>query len=93
MNFGTAFKFFLRTQIILYKRLQKSVAVNTPYKVSGVIMSGYIGRVFGKNIADYLVYGVIALFLKRVVDKRKNISYFLLGLVAYRKGHSSVIHN
>lgn len=63
--------FFLRPEIGLNKHLQKLISVNMTDKASRIVVCSYIGRVFGKNIAYDLIYGIVTLFFKCIVNKRK----------------------
>lgn len=65
--------FFLRPEIGLNKHLQKLISVNVTDKASRIVVCSYIGRVFGKNIAYDLIYGIVTLFFKCIVNKRKRL--------------------
>ena len=38
-------------------------------QAAGVVICSYIGRIFGQNIADKLIYRIIALLLERTVNR------------------------
>ena len=71
----------LRCKIIFYQGLQQGITVNTADKITRVIVGGDVGRILGQNVTHYLIYGVIALFFKRVINLGQNSANFLLGLV------------
>ena len=48
--------------------MQQLVTVYFSYLGSCVVVVGDICGVLGENIAHYLIYGIISLFLQRVID-------------------------
>ncbi len=55
------------TQIACEQLMHKLITVNTADKTACVIVVCDVSRILGKNIADKLIYGIIALNLKRVI--------------------------
>ena len=48
---------------VFHHSVQKVIAVELAHKVSGVVVGSYICRILRKDIADYLVFRVVSLFL------------------------------
>ena len=77
-------------KIILNQILQQGVAVDPADEVSGIVVGGDIGRILRQNISNQLIYGVIALFTKCLVNGEQYIPYLLLLIVSDGKGLGSV---
>ena len=55
-------------QIIFHQRIQQFIAVNFTDQTARIVVIGDIRRIFGKNIANDLVDGIISLFNQRTVN-------------------------
>jgi len=78
-------------QVRFDEHVQQIVAVKPSDKSAGVVVVCNICRVLGKNIADYLVYRVVALFLKCVINCGKDLFHFGFLVIFYGKLHSYVV--
>ena len=59
-----------RTYVLLQKDLEKFETIYAPDKISRVIVSGDVSRIFRKDISDDLADGIIAFFFQSVVGKK-----------------------
>lgn len=65
-------------QILLEHAAEQLVAIQLADKASGIAMVGDVGRIFGKNVSDDLIDGIVALFEKRFVNFLQNELVFRL---------------
>lgn len=79
-------------EVRFYKYLEKFITVNVSDEASGVIVSGYVCRVFRENVADNLVNRVITFLHKSIVDNSE-IFFDFCFTVINRKSHSFIVHN
>lgn len=56
-------------------------------KAACIVVCSYICGVFGEDIADDLIDGIIALFPKSVINKGKSLLKLSLLILIYRKRH------
>ena len=65
-------------QILLEHTAEQFIAIELANEASRIAMIGDVGRVFGKNISDDLIDGIIALFEKRRIHFFQNELVFRL---------------
>ena len=92
---GSLVVFFLFSvrQIGLHKHLEKFVTINVADKSACVIERRNVSRILRENVANKLIYRVVALLLERVIDSSKDLLHLVFSVIVYRKSHGLVVHN
>ena len=71
------------------KLFYELVALDLADEVPGIVVPGDIRRIAGKNVADHLIYGVIAFFIQSLIDLAEDLLrglFFLLLRVIEKYG-------
>ena len=72
-------------QVMPDQLLQEFVAVELADEAASVIVIGDISRIFGENVTDDLIDGIIALFSEGTVDLGEDLLHFLVCIYGYGK--------
>lgn len=78
-------------EILLYHAVKQFVSVYLADETAGILVVGYIGRVFREDIADYLIYRVISFFAESIVYGLQNIAVFQLPFNLGSKGYGFIV--
>ena len=79
-------------QIATNKNLQKFVSVDFADHAACVVIVGDVCGIFGQQLADDLVDGVIALFIQRIKYTPENAPHILLVIAGDSKLNGIVCH-
>ena len=82
----------LLAQILTNQNLQQLIAVNFADESAGIVMVSNIGGVFGEDISNDLVDGIIALFLQCPVNCGEDMMNFSILIHCNAELSGKIVH-
>ena len=90
---ASGLELFLAKQIATDQLLEKLVPVQLADEISGIVIVGDIGGVFGQKIADNLIDGVISFFVESIEYTAEGSAHILLVLTGNGEFNGAVRHD